>query len=201
MVNDTDLRAIHIYTKNAPPSDRDCPRCEIKMHTIDLKIDEKFLVERCEKCLGIFFDPNELEALLDWSVSHVYDVDHQRMEVLLDDYGAFNKDTTVAYVVCPVCKKHMNRKSFGARSGVIVDTCKEHGVWLDGGELGRLLKWSKAGGKIHSERRAEQKRRQEEQAKRLRQGIPEGIETGRLEMSEEMFADFISSLMKSMKGK
>ena len=33
-------------------------------------------------------------------------------------------------------------------SGVIVDKCKEHGIWLDGGELRQLMDWIKAGGQI-----------------------------------------------------
>jgi hypothetical protein len=42
---------------------------------------------------------------------------------------------------------------------VIVDTCREHGIWLDGGELRQLLEWTRAGGQIHHEKtRLEQER-------------------------------------------
>ena len=31
-------------------------------------------------------------------------------------------------------------------AGVIADQCLDHGIWLDGGELGLLLNWARAGG-------------------------------------------------------
>jgi Zn-finger nucleic acid-binding protein len=42
----------------------------------------------------------------------------------------------------------MNRVAFGHRSGVVIDQCKSHGVWLDGGEISHLLEWKKAGGQL-----------------------------------------------------
>ena len=52
----------------------------------------------------------------------------------------------VRYVACPVCKKIMNRSNFAHRSGVVIDTCKGHGVWLEAGELGRALAFIDSGG-------------------------------------------------------
>jgi Zn-finger nucleic acid-binding protein len=52
----------------------------------------------------------------------------------------------VRYVACPVCKKIMNRSNFAHRSGVVIDTCKGHGVWLEAGELGRVLAFIESGG-------------------------------------------------------
>ena len=101
--------------------------------------------------MGLFFDPGELEALLEKSVSHVYDVDHSRIEEL--HRLKRHQDYPVTYIKCPVCRKLMNRINFGSRSGVIIDKCRNHGVWLDGGELRHLLEWTKAGGQIHHERK------------------------------------------------
>jgi len=50
------------------------------------------------------------------------------------------------YRPCPECKKLMNRRNYGRRSGVIVDICSEHGVWFDLGELSRILSWVRDGG-------------------------------------------------------
>jgi len=33
----------------------------------------------------------------------------------------------------------MNRINFGRTSGVIVDVCKKHGTWFDGGELTQVI--------------------------------------------------------------
>jgi Zn-finger nucleic acid-binding protein len=50
------------------------------------------------------------------------------------------------YRSCPVCRKMMARRNYARRSGVIVDTCHEHGMWFDSGELHDLLKWIRRGG-------------------------------------------------------
>ena len=42
----------------------------------------------------------------------------------------------------------MNRVNFGHRSGVVVDRCKAHGIWLDNGEITHLMEWKKAGGQL-----------------------------------------------------
>ena len=31
-------------------------------------------------------------------------------------------------------------------SGVILDVCEEHGIWLDGGELRQIMDWYEVGG-------------------------------------------------------
>jgi Zn-finger nucleic acid-binding protein len=127
-------------------SDRICPRCNKSLQTIDLKISGTFLIERCTDCLGLFFDPGELEALLEKSVSNVFTIDSKQIEDL--NKIKRHEDYPVSYIKCPVCQKLMNRLNFGSQSGVIVDKCKEHGIWLDGGELRHLMEWTKSGGKM-----------------------------------------------------
>jgi Zn-finger nucleic acid-binding protein len=59
----------------------------------------------------------------------------------------------VRYVPCPVCKQMMNRQNFGRSSGVIVDTCRAHGIWFDRGELPRVLVFVESGGLARARRR------------------------------------------------
>jgi Zn-finger nucleic acid-binding protein len=144
---DVDLAMIHRYTVEKPESKRICPRCHIVLQVIDLRLGEKFYIERCERCLGLFFDPGELEALLDKTVKNVYEIDPQRLNELQNVKRS--SEYPLGYIDCPVCKKLMNRINFGSRSGVVVDKCRDHGVWLDGGELRQILEWVKAGGEIY----------------------------------------------------
>jgi Zn-finger nucleic acid-binding protein len=44
-----------------------------------------------------------------------------------------------------VCGELMVRRNFGETSGVVVDVCSPHGVWLDRGELGQLLEFCATG--------------------------------------------------------
>jgi Zn-finger nucleic acid-binding protein len=167
-LNDIDLRALGRKTEKGPQTQRMCPRCETRMQTVDLGLGGRFLIERCDTCLGIFFDTGELESLLDGSVKHVYEIDFERLNTLIEQESEFVEHGRM-YVKCPVCREMMNRRSYGARSGVVADTCKEHGVWLDGGELSKLLRWAKAGGRIHADNvRREERHREERQRKRRR---------------------------------
>lgn len=155
--NITDLKGVHRYTVEKPHEDRFCPQCEKLLTVLDLDVGERFLVERCERCFGMFFDPSELEVLIDRSISNVYEVNYQRMTNLIEKEGM--PQPGKAYVQCPVCQNLMNRKSYGSRSGVIIDSCRDHGVWLDGGELRQLFEWAKAGGQIHQKTVSEERER------------------------------------------
>jgi Zn-finger nucleic acid-binding protein len=70
------------------------------------------------------------------------------------------------YRPCPECGKTMNRRNFGKRSGVVIDACKEHGLWFDATELGAILDWIRKGGEQDSLRRdAMEARHAERQAR------------------------------------
>ena len=43
------------------------------------------------------------------------------------------------YKKCPYCKDLLGRENFGSSSGVIIDACHIHGVWLDAPELGKIF--------------------------------------------------------------
>jgi Zn-finger nucleic acid-binding protein len=62
----------------------------------------------------------------------------RRFELTLDDQ--------VRYIPCPVCKRLMNRRNFASVSGVIIDICRDDGVWFDNQELGRIVQFIEAGG-------------------------------------------------------
>ena len=160
--NDVDLKGVHYYTTHECDSERICPRCSIPLRTIDLNLNGTFLIERCDDCFGLFFDPNELETLLDATATNVYTIDKGRL-----DNGSSRRGEPygVTYIKCPVCSTIMNRVNFGIKSGVIVDRCKEHGIWLDCGELRNLLEWMKAGGKLLQQEREEQRKHEEQHEK------------------------------------
>lgn len=106
--------------------------------------------------------------LLEATVANVFTINRTRLDEINSTPGA--SDYGVTYIKCPVCAKLMNRVNFGTKSGVIVDRCKEHGVWLDGGELRHLFEWMKAGGKLLQQEREEQLRKLAAEEKARRQG-------------------------------
>ncbi len=166
---DVDLKAIHKNTTIVPESKRRCPHCNVYMNTIDLSSGAgPFLIERCPVCYGLFFDPGELEKILERGVSNAFVIDYNMLDKLADEQR--DRRETVKYIPCPVCGKLMNRINYGTRSGVVVDSCRDHGVWLDAGELKRLLEWTKAGGLMFHQKVAEERKKVEEQQAKRRQG-------------------------------
>ncbi len=167
--NDINLQEIHEYTLKTPQTLRTCPTCKISLQTIDLQTNGKFLVERCHKCHGLFFDLNELQALIDLTVKHSYEIDYKKLHE-----GAQNPLTKdeILYKKCPVCSKFMQRRNYEKTSGVIVDVCTKHGIWLDSGELKRIYDWVKVGGIHHSKeqikaREVREARYQKERTQRM----------------------------------
>ncbi len=66
----------------------------------------------------------------------------------------------VRYRACPACSDMMSRRNHGGSSGVVVDVCRNHGVWLDSHELERVLTWVRGGGaERERQRRVERSRR------------------------------------------
>lgn len=59
----------------------------------------------------------------------------------------------VHYRPCPDCGNLMNRSNYGRISGVILDSCREHGLWFDRDELRRVLAFVEAGGLDRSQER------------------------------------------------
>jgi len=149
--NDVDLNGKRDFAIQSQ-SERHCPHCQTPMQTINLNLDGAFLIERCGQCYGLFFDPGQVEALLESSVSNVFHINPQHLDAINND--RFQPNKPVKYVKCPECHVLMNRKAYGYRSGVIIDRCNRHGIWLDSGEITHLMEWKKAGGQLLHEQQA-----------------------------------------------
>lgn len=134
----------------------DCPRCKIKLRR--LQIGETNLCE-CERCDGLWITIETFEEVC---------ANHEKQAEVLSSIAQnlINKHPAkIQYVPCPDCKQLMNRNNFARSSGVIVDICKRHGVWLDAEELPRIIEFIRKGGLDHQRRR--EKLQLEEQRKLL----------------------------------
>ncbi len=144
--NDVDMRGKHAFTVADNRSPRICPACSIPLQTIQLDSQPPMEIERCSVCFGLFFDPGEVESLLEKSVPSIFLINRQWLENI--KANRYQKDQPVRYRKCPVCLTLMNRLVFAHQSGVVIDRCNSHGVWLDGGEISHLLEWKQAGGQL-----------------------------------------------------
>ena len=121
-----------------------CPRgCgAMKRVTLgDVQLDE------CPQCNGLWLDPETFDHLCakrDQSASALFGAAPAAADGAAPH--AAPAPETVRYVPCPICGKLMNRTNFARASGVIIDTCKPHGVWFDADELRRVLEFVQGGG-------------------------------------------------------
>jgi Zn-finger nucleic acid-binding protein/RNA polymerase subunit RPABC4/transcription elongation factor Spt4 len=81
----------------------------------------------------------------------------------------------VRYRPCPQCGTLMNRYNYARISGVVLDSCKQHGIWFDRDELRQVLAFIEKGGLEQS--RARQLQELEEQ-RRLAQVPPSELPGG-----------------------
>jgi Zn-finger nucleic acid-binding protein len=113
---------------NAAPR---CPHCEIDLKVARLRDNE---VDICPECHGIWLDSDEFDFLVsrrDVSSDPAVPRKYRRKPLPTGNQARM-------YIPCPRCNDLMNRKNFKRISGVIIDVCKKHGVWLDAGELDQI---------------------------------------------------------------
>jgi Zn-finger nucleic acid-binding protein len=72
-----------------------------------------------------------------------------------------------AYRGCPVCAKLMHRRNYGRKSGVLIDSCRSHGLWFDAQELEAILRWVRGGGEASARRRDQEEDRVKSRQERL----------------------------------
>lgn len=119
----------------------DCPRCGV--HLDILRIGEVALAG-CRRCEGIWADIDTFETVC---------ADREKQSAVLKRFKEIHvtpRAEKVRYMPCPSCGVLMNRNNFAKVSGVIIDTCREHGVWFDAEELPRIVEFIRQGGMEYS---------------------------------------------------
>jgi Zn-finger nucleic acid-binding protein len=129
--------ATRATVEDAPPLN--CPRCSEALQALRLGATT---VQECAACGGLWVDPDSLQKLCDTREDHAGVASSLEARVPRNPAAP----DTVRYIPCPRCAKLMNRVNFAHTSGVILDVCKTHGVWLDRGELQRVVGFVEHGG-------------------------------------------------------
>lgn len=110
----------------------DCPVCKNAMVVLELRDVE---IDHCFGCGGIWLDSGELELLIE---------DAQKAAELLKSFDIEKKSSETARK-CPICSKKMDKIVVGKNQPeLLIDKChKNHGLWLDAGELDEILERAK----------------------------------------------------------
>lgn len=116
-----------------------CPACKQKLfHT---SVGDAHL-DQCHACGGVWVEKPDFEKLAGDRA--------ERGEVLGVLPGQAPKVAMkvepVHYRPCPDCGKFMNRTNYAHISGVVLDVCKDHGLWFDRDKLRMVLEFIEAGG-------------------------------------------------------
>jgi Zn-finger nucleic acid-binding protein len=116
----------------------DCPRCKRQLES--LAIDD-IPVRECTRCGGFWTNIATFETIC---------ADKEKQSAVLSFISTHPAESAssppINYVPCPDCKELMNRSNFARSSGVIIDLCKQHGVWFDSDELPKIIEFIDTGG-------------------------------------------------------
>jgi len=110
------------------PTSQNCPVCETPLANASIESQE-FLY--CGRCRGMLLEMEKFVPLLD----------------VLREYRSWSRSSQAPRGVdagrvlrCPLCRHEMDEHFYGGGGNVNVDSCETCGVlWLDGGELSRIV--------------------------------------------------------------
>ena len=119
-----------------PPSGTPkCPRC--RCHLVPVTMREQEL-DLCPECDGLWLDVPEFKIL-------TTEADVYRDLSVKPEFIRQPPPAGEGYLPCARCDDLMNRRNFGTFSGIMIDSCGDHGCWLDADELQHIRAFIAAG--------------------------------------------------------
>jgi Zn-finger nucleic acid-binding protein len=83
---DIDLRQIHFRDLGEDAS-MACPQCTTPLGVIEFETEPRIRIERCTTCHGMFFNPGEIESLLDAQTNPLVWLDPVQIQQIAGDFG------------------------------------------------------------------------------------------------------------------
>jgi Zn-finger nucleic acid-binding protein len=146
-----------------------CPACGSAHPLASRALGQEDLPSlECRRCAGLWLSTETFRILSERARKQVDPSPDPASIRRETSVGPARPATGPAYRPCPVCSKRMNRANFGQRSGILVDRCRDHGIWFDASELDAALRWVRSGGEVLAEARRHVEERESERAARFR---------------------------------
>lgn len=130
-----------LNTKETIESKHLCPCCKISLETLKTST---LILEYCKECDGVLIEEEEFENLISYKLNSGTSFNPYYLR-FIQDHPRDNRKKS-QFHSCPICKEIMSVINYKKQSGVLVDICEEHGIWLDGGELQQIVEWYAVGG-------------------------------------------------------
>jgi Zn-finger nucleic acid-binding protein len=114
-----------------------CPICKKQLESA---IFHNVEVDYCKKCLGLWFEENELRDAKDAADMNLNWLDTDLWKEIKKFVISRDKK------ICPVCRFPLYEVDYG-KSKIAVDLCNIcHGIWLDRGEFKKIMEYLKTEG-------------------------------------------------------
>ncbi len=153
-------------------TEMECPSCEGDHRLTSRKLGSELVaVMECQTCAGLWLAREALSRLAKDVQQRATSVSKSLPKSLAEPLvrqGATDRHReSWSYRPCVVCEKLMRRTQYDRGSGVIIDVCKDHGVWFDAHELAEILAWIRARGPEQAAERAREQEKADELNKRI----------------------------------
>ena len=122
-----------------------CPLCGPQRLLSNRRLgQEQVSVLECSICAGLWLGSDAFERLRKRVLSET--AEERALLRHKPQPSQLRRQVGPMYRPCIYCGKSMNRQQYARRSGVIIDVCRDHGIWFDARELQQILDWTARGG-------------------------------------------------------
>lgn len=109
-----------LKSKSLPESEKICPECKKNFKKL---VINKLELDFCPDCTSLWFDTGELSKITGLS----------------KEFYSEDLKSRKSKLKCPVCEKEMEEHVFYRKDNLLIDVCGTHGIYLQSGELGRVI--------------------------------------------------------------
>lgn len=132
-----------------------CPACRAELRETQ---HERIPVLECPDEHGIWLTGDALHAAV-----HSTEEDRPVEEENEMIAGGPRKHMPVEHVIkCPQCDEEMAKAPYGGDSGIVMDVCRNHGIWLDHKELQHIEAWYEGSTRVAAQEASQWKSRLDE---------------------------------------
>jgi len=115
---------------------KSCPRCQVPLQNIAIA---KESLDQCPHCGGMWVAVQTFDRICG-------DAEAQTAATGLSLPPPVAPDPRVHYLKCPDCQSLMGRINYFRHSGVVLNVCRPHGLWLDRDQMRQVVEFIRAGG-------------------------------------------------------
>ena len=116
---------------------------EIELHCLNgcgeltSTLYEGFEIKTCTECESIWLKYKTLTNIVE-TEEETWTEFERKVSLTTAGQSGVPKEEIERVRFCPECKQPMQTINYQYSSGVIIDKCSQHGVWLDKGELEKI---------------------------------------------------------------